>query len=205
MKCKVCGKKFFAERSKVLSGTRRCCSKSCRGLAGRMHQPKHHGRPPKHGGCVNGKVSRLYRIWAGIKRRCHCPYFTPYGAYGARGIRMCKEWRQSFAVFMNWAVTHGYNDRLQCDRINNNLGYSPDNCRWVTPAQNCANRRISVILPNGETTAQVAARLGVSQATIRNRLKVLSPEEASTLPKTPNGGLRRWFKRHHQIGKWRDA
>lgn len=204
MRCRVCHRWFSAIRSKVRSGDRKCCSKSCRGIAARQALPKHFGSAPKHGGCVGGAPTRLYKIWAGIKRRCYSPTFSPYGAYGARGIRMDRLWKKSFEAFQSWAISHGYEDSLQCDRMDNSKGYNPNNCRWVTAKENCANRRISVIFPNGDTTAEVAAKLGVAPGTIRSRLRLLSLQEAMTLAKVPNGGLRRWFRRHHRIGKWKD-
>lgn len=204
-RCIICRKVFWAERSKVLRGARKCCSKSCRGIAARRAQPKHQGRKPEHGGCVGGAVTRLYRIWAGIKRRCHCPTFTPYGAYGARRIRMCREWRMSFAAFQQWALEHGYKDNLQCDRRKNHLGYFPGNCRWVTSERNCANRRNSIILPTGETTTQAAKRLGISAATIRNRLSrmKLTPTQAAMMPKLLGGRIKQSYYRQ-RLRKWKD-
>ena len=60
--------------------------------------------------------------------------------YEGRGIRVCEEWHD-FNKFASWAYANGYDDTLEIDRINNNLGYNPDNCRWVTHAENMKNRR----------------------------------------------------------------
>lgn len=199
-RCKVCRVFFWAERSRVKSGSKKCCSTSCRGIAARNAQPKSQGRKPIHGACSGGKITRLYRIWSGIKRRCHSPTFAPYGAYGARGIRMCREWRESFSAFQSWAQSHGYADTLQCDRIKNHLGYHPNNCRWVTPERNCANRRRSIILPTGETTAQAAKRLGVTPGTIRNRISAmkLTPVQAAIMPKLFGGQCKHFKIRKRQ-------
>lgn len=165
------------------------------------------GATPKHGGCRGGKLTPLYRRWAGMKVRCHSESSVAYGSYGARGIRVCEEWRNSFASFESWALKSGFSQSLQLDRIDNDRGYSPDNCRWVTSERNCANRRRSVILPSGETTSQVAVRLGLSPQAIRHRLKKsgISPYIAGSLPKVPNGGMRKHFKKHHKLGKWEDS
>lgn len=163
------------------------------------------GRPPLHGAAAGGKVSRLYRIWSGMKCRCHTSTSMHYPRYGARGIVVCERWRNSFVCFERWALEHGYSDTLQIDRIDNSCGYTPDNCRWVTPLINCANRRRSIILPTGETTFEAAKRLGVTPQAIRYRLKIgMSPSEVADLAKIPNGGMRKYFRKHHS-GKWDDS
>ena len=85
---------------------------------------------------------RLYRIHMSMKTRCgqmgtrH--KFACY--YEDRGIRVCDEWLDR-TKFFEWAFSNGYADDLQIDRIDNDKGYSPDNCRWVTPKENQHNRR----------------------------------------------------------------
>lgn len=70
--------------------------------------------------------------------------------YKGRGIEVCQEWR-SFPVFEEWALSNGYVKGLQLDRIDPDKGYSPDNCRFVTPHENALNRRSSIrVLWNGE-------------------------------------------------------
>jgi len=54
---------------------------------------------------------------------------------------MCHDWYNSFDSFYNWSISNGYKEGLQIDRIDNDGDYNPENCRWVTPKQNCANRR----------------------------------------------------------------
>jgi hypothetical protein len=49
---------------------------------------------------------------------------------------MCPEWRHDFRVFRDWALAHGYHNDLTIDRIDNDKGYSPDNCQWLTRAEN---------------------------------------------------------------------
>lgn len=79
-----------------------------------------------------GKHTRLYRIWGGMKKRCYNPNADNYKHYGGRGITICDLWLHDFAAFQSWALSHGYNDTLSIDRIDNDRGYSPDNCRWVS-------------------------------------------------------------------------
>ena len=63
-----------------------------------------------------------------------------YHSYGGRGIRICDEWKNSFANFKEWALNNGYADNLTLDRINNNGNYEPNNCRWATIKQNTQSK-----------------------------------------------------------------
>ena len=119
--CKCdCGKIVFVETHNLTSGA----SQSC--------------------GCVrtkhNGKGTRLYRIWTGMKDRCLNPKSKYRKRYHDRGITVCEEWANDFAVFQKWAFSHGYKDDLEIDRENNDGYYCPENCRWVTPKVNSRNK-----------------------------------------------------------------
>lgn len=198
--CKVCGNEFTAERSKILSGARTLCSKSCRGRLAAFLQTNG-GRHPNHGACVGGTTSPLYRRWAAMKARCHSKSSLKFGRYGARGITVCDEWRNSFNSFKEWSLNNGFHQSLQIDRINNDLGYSPENCRWVSCLVNQSNRSNSIIFPSGETTQEVADRLGLTPNAIRSRLKKgMSMEKAMSLPPVPNGNARKDFK----LNRWQD-
>lgn len=104
-----------------------------------------------------------------IKQRCYNPNNIEYNHYGGRGITMCEEWLNEPNNFYEWAISNGFKKHLTLDRIDNNKGYSPDNCRWVSrEIQNKNTSRIDrVINDDGKyiTCADVARIIGVSRST----------------------------------------
>ena len=137
-KCK-CGKNIVVSSQNLRTGH----TKSC-GCLFRQHNLK-------HGDCANGKISRLYNIWAGMKARCYSENNPRFKYYGQRGISMCDEWLD-FEKFKLWSLSNGYNDGLTIDRINNDGNYTPENCRWTTQKNQSNNSRKNVILVfNNET------------------------------------------------------
>lgn len=87
------------------------------------------------------RKTRLYNIWSNMLQRCTNTRHPAFLDYGGRGINVCPEWSGSFESFEKWALANGYTDNLSIDRINNDLGYSPENCHWATPKQQACNRR----------------------------------------------------------------
>lgn len=79
---------------------------------------------------------RLYRIYNDMKARCQYPSMNGYHRYGGRGIKVCREWQNSYTAFRDWALAHGYQDGLTIDRIDNNGDYEPGNCQWITLSEN---------------------------------------------------------------------
>lgn len=109
-----------------------------------------------------------------IKQRCFNPKEPGFELYGKRGITLCEEWRVSFISFYNWCLANGWKKGLHIDRIDNDKGYCPENCRISTPKENAHNRRSNVIITyNGEThcTAEWSRKTGIDAQKILHRFK----------------------------------
>lgn len=124
----------------------------------------------KHG----GTHTRLYDIWKKMRSRCFNPNNPKYYRYGGRGISICEEW-SDFAMFRDWAIHNGYDEKLTIDRINNDGNYEPINCRWATAKEQANNRGIrsdtTVITWNGETHSLMewSKILGIKYKTLIER------------------------------------
>lgn len=110
-----------------------------------------------------------------MKSRCYDSNNDHYKWYAARGITICDEWLDDFMNFYNWSMENGYRENLTIDRIDNNKGYSPDNCRWANQTTQVRNRsNTRNITYNGETKTltEWCNQLGLSYKTIYARLYV---------------------------------
>ncbi len=165
--------------------------KSC----GCMRNKLLHDNNTVHGCAISGHVNRLYRIYGGMKRRCYNSKSHRYQDYGGRGIVICNEWLSSFAVFRDWALSHGYSDDLSIDRIDVNGNYEPENCRWADAKTQRANqrqrkRKLNWTI-NGITKSAIewCEEYGLSMQFVMYRInnKYMTPFEAITTPKLQSG------------------
>lgn len=117
--------------------------------------------------------TKLYGVWNSMLSRCQRKNNSAFAHYGGRGISVCDEWR-AFDGFLRWSLANGYREGLSIDRIDNDKGYCPDNCRWETMKVQANNRRYTLKAEyNGEirTVAEWADTYGIKYATLRKRLK----------------------------------
>ncbi len=116
----------------------------------------------------------IYKVWDSMIYRCYNIHCASYHNYGGRGISVCNIWRHSPKAFIDWALSNGFSDGLQLDRIDNNAGYSPDNCRFVTPKENCRNKRNNVLVNfNGRLVCkkEYSEITGLSKAKVETLIK----------------------------------
>ena len=112
-----------------------------------------------HGMCK----TRLYSVWKSMLKRAGVYKGASEEVkhnYQDRGITVCDEWLV-FENFRDWALSHGYKEGLQIDRVNNDAGYCPENCRWVTPKENTNNRRNTIRLEDGTSLAVFCSKVGI--------------------------------------------
>lgn len=117
--------------------------------------------------------TRIWRIWSCMKARCNNEKDTTYQYYGARGIKVCDDWNNSFESFHEWSVDNGYNENLTLDRIDVDGNYEPENCRWITMKEQGSNRRNNVLYElNGQkkTLPQWGEEYGIDYRKVYRRM-----------------------------------
>lgn len=140
----------------------------------------------------HGKVNtRIYNIWSSMKKRCYLKTHMHYKNYGGRGIKVCKEWKDDFMSFYNWAMNNGYKEGLTIDRIDSDKDYCPENCRWMTYKEQQNNKRNNriIIYKNKEyTISQLANEKNIKYDILLYRInKGWNLEDAVSLPKMKGG------------------
>lgn len=85
--------------------------------------------------------TKLYSSWLNMKSRCY-GYAKSFERDTYNDLEVCDAWRFSYTTFKGWALSAGYSDGLSLDRVNNSLGYFPENCRWATVTVQNQNQRM---------------------------------------------------------------
>jgi hypothetical protein len=156
------------------------------------------------------KNHRLYSIMNKMKQRCYNENHTAYERYGGAGITVHEEWRTNFVAFYNWAMGNGYAEGLTIDRKDNKKGYSPDNCRWITRAEQNRNTKRSRKVTLFEETKVLEEwfrdpRIPVSKATFQRR-KVAGMSDEKALLTPPSTSLADQLvdldNKTHSVSEW---
>lgn len=159
-----CGNELVVRSSSLRTGNTASCGCLHRDTAAKQGKfNKTHGQTE----------TRLYKIWDGIKKRCYNPNVKSWKRYGGRGITLTEDWLE-FESFKSWAETSGYAANLSIDRIDNNLGYCPENCRWATARDQSRNRNncIRIWYKNSlRLLTEVAEDMGIKRDVLYWRFK----------------------------------
>ncbi|MBE6146928.1 MAG: hypothetical protein E7168_01180 [Firmicutes bacterium] len=153
-KCE-CGQEVHLKANEIVKKKRKCC--------------RYCSSPGKTHGMTN---TRIFNIWQSMIGRCTNPNNQDYYNYGARNIKVCEEWKNSFEKFYDWAIKNGYSSNLTLDRIDNNNNYCPNNCRWATTLEQANNKRNNIIIEyNGtkDTLSNWARKTGINSRCLQYR------------------------------------
>lgn len=169
-----CGRETLCRKYSLTSGhTKSCGCQRANTIRERYSKPDGDRKHP------------LYRVWLGMRERCYYPKNNRFYRYGARGIKVCDRWH-SFSNFRDDNEPL-YRQGLTIDRENNDMDYSPSNCRWITHKEQASNKsNLRYITFNGVTLTlnQWSERTGINVSTLKARIDrhAWSVERALTAP-----------------------
>lgn len=148
----VCGTQKWVEERSVRRGLVKSCGRCANKTHGKSKTPE-------------------YAVWRSMLGRCQLPTHKAYSNYGGRGITVCRRW----STFENFFADMGEQPfkGASIERISNNKGYFPSNCRWANAVQQCNNKRNNhrlTIRGEQKTVAEWSKISGVRHNTILYRL-----------------------------------
>lgn len=135
-KCLLCGKEYDIVGQSLTQGR----STKCRSCSTKLAKQSEFTNDP------------IKYIFSGMWQRCYDKNHIHFLDYGGRGITVCDEWLKDRIKFYKWAYKNGYRKGLSIERIDNNKGYSPDNCCFIPKSNQSGNRRNSIIVTLNDKT-----------------------------------------------------
>ena len=150
--------------------------------------------PKTHGLTANnfqdGRMRRVYKIWANMLQRCTNPNNARFADYGGRGIKVCVRWKKFENFFEDMGLPP---DGMTLDRVDNDKGYSPRNCRWADAYTQAKNSRRAVLVAIGPVAMCISdwcRKTGISYGLYKARIKRGWPLEKALTEPPANRGLR---------------
>lgn len=163
----------------------------------------------KHGCVVNGKRTKLYRKWTSLRERCLCVSCKDYPNFGAKGIKIGKEF-ENYSDFKEWAYKKGYREDVKCTLIRRDLkkDYTPSNCYWSEYVRCTLYKYNGKNLPIKEIVK--LSECGLTLGTVKSRLdRGWSLEDALMPPhevgQSREGQQKGKVKKYEFRGKWYTA
>lgn len=125
---------------------------------------------------IDEQDKHIYSIWKGMNKRCNNKNCKDYRWYGAKGIKVCDDWRE-YLNFRKWAISNDFAVGLTIDRLDVSKDYSPSNCQWITQSENSKKRqregKIILLEYGGETRGlkEWSQITGINRTTLLSRIR----------------------------------
>lgn len=185
-----CGNETTTKASSVVRGkTRSCGCLQKETIANVGHKNATHGY---------GRTSE-YGIWFNMVQRCHNPKHIGYENWGGRGIGVCERWMDPAAFIADMGLRP--TNRHTIERVNNELGYSPENCVWATYHAQHRNKRTNINVEyNGQTMClkDAAKAAGLNYSTVCKRISALGWTPQQAIMEPVNENISRDWSLHHR-------
>ncbi len=177
-----CGNLTIVKANILSAGKSKSCGCKTKELASK--QLTTHG--------MSGSVE--YNAYYSMIRRCTDSSHRSFKDYGGRGIKVCDRWTESFEFFYADMGDRPKGD-YSVERIDNDKGYSPENCKWATRKEQSRNTRRNHLLTHNGVTKHLtdwAERIGITQQALQGRLNKMPMERALSMP--PNRDMKRYIE-----------